>query len=77
MLVWPCLITAILPMLSNPTSKYSLRGYTLSSHSVWMGVIGLIAGLACEHDKRSKCQQLEEDHKSQGPEGPSTAVERV
>lgn len=64
-------------MLSNPTSKYKLRGRTLSSHSVWVGVIDLRVGLAREYDERSECQQLEEDHKSQGPEGPSTAVEGV
>ena len=60
--------------LSNPTSKYSLCGCALSSDCVCVGASDLQGGLVCEHGKRSECQQLEEEHKSQGPEGPSAAT---
>lgn len=60
--------------LSNPASKYNLCAYTLSSDCVCVGASDLRAGLACEHDKRSECQQLDGDHKPQGPAGPSAAM---
>ena len=52
--------------LSNPTSKYSLCACVLNSDCVCVGASDLRAELACEHGKKSECQQLGWDG---GPEG--------